>query len=482
MKRNFVLGALFLVLHLIPITIPAAESDDEFLLRLPSLLASVLSPKIQVTPDKVSFGTVTISTAWERTFVISNAGRRTLTITELAGLPYEGFSLPNPPALPLSLAPDESRNITVRFEPTTKGPKLAELVIKSDDPKQPFATAEFSAVAAFFRPFGFHLNPVLLNGPGALRFEKNVHYLRKPQPDDRYFSYFSPDGTRFVQLPLADGLVKSYPTPEDYQRLKGIGDFVVCNIWKSYWDDPVDGPEMRKVIDGCASNGLLLIIRIEDTSRISNHPTPGPTDESWFVTSFEPYVRSLVQYGKGKVFAYQVWNEAWEPSRYLLGPTGQMISNGEYIDHLARVGSVIRSEDPSVDIFNSAMTSIVESQYNSRTKDLLDMDIEDHINIFNFHYFPHGEVSFGEQLKLLELGFLISKDVIITECNHIDPLVTDSDKFNAIMDVRNEVSEVFELRGVMAFAWNAGTADPTLLIWAIKDTPLEDMLYNEYNP
>lgn len=404
-----------------------------------------------------------------------------LTITELAALPYDGFSLPNPPALPLSLAPDESRNITIRFEPTSKGPKLAELVIKSNDPRKPFATAEFSGVATFFRPFGFHLNPVLLNGSNILGFEKSIHYLREPQPGDRYFPYTTHDGTRFVQLPLADGLVKSYPTLEDYQRLKRIGDFVVCNIWKSYWEDPEDGPEMRKVIDGCASNGLLLIIRIEDTSRISNHPNPGPTNEEWFTQSFEPYVRSLAQYGKGKVFAYQVWNEAWESSRYMLGPTGQMISNREYIDHLARVGSVIRSEDPSVDIFNSALTSIVESQYNSRTKDLLNMDIEDHINIFNFHYFPHGEVSFSEQLKLFELGFRISKDVIITESNHIDPLASDIEKFNAIRDVEDEVSEVFELRGVMAFAWNAGTADVTLLHWAIKDTPLEDMLYNEYN-
>ena len=481
LRLLFVTGALFLVLHSVPNTVRADEDDTKFLLRLATLLASAYSPEIQVTPENVAFGTVTIGTAWERTFTISNTGRRALTITSLTALPYEGFSLPDPPALPLSLAPNESRNITVRFEPFSKGPKLAELVIKSDDPKTPFATAEFSGVATYFRPIGFHLNPVLLNGPSVLGFDKNVHYLREPQSGDRYFPYSSPDGTRFVQLPLTDGLVKSYPTLDDYQRLKRIGDFVVCNIWKSYWEDPVDGPEMRKVIDGCASNGLLLIIRLEDTTRISNHPNLGPTDENWFVQSFEPYVRSLVQYGKGKVFAYQVWNEAWEPQRYMLGPTGQMISNREYIDFLARVGSVIRSLDSSVDIFNTALTSIVESQYNSRTKDLVDMDIEDHINIFNFHFYPHGEVDFGEQLKLLELGFLISKDVIVTETNHIDPFASDTEKINAIRDVVDEVSEVFELRGVMAFAWNAGTADVGLLLWAIKDTPLEDMLYNEYN-
>jgi len=118
MKRLLMFGALFLVLHPVQNTVRAIESDDELLVRLPSLLAGALSPKIQVTPNKVSFGTVTIGTAWERTLAISNTGRLMLTITEFAALPYDGFSLPNPPALPLSLAPDESRNITIRFEPT----------------------------------------------------------------------------------------------------------------------------------------------------------------------------------------------------------------------------------------------------------------------------------------------------------------------------------------------------------------------------
>lgn len=331
--------------------------------------------------------------------------------------------------------------------------------------------------------FGFHLNPVLINGTNSQAFSGNPTKSLGSDPDTKYFSYQTPSGIRYLPLPLENGLAKAYPASEDYERIKRIGDFVSCNLWELYWNDPQDGPEMRNIIERCAGNALNLIIRLEDTTRIANHPNAGPTDEEWFVNTFEPYVRSVVRYARGKVFAYQVWNEPWESSagHYMLGPTGELITNQEYIDFLARVRSVIKSEDPGVDVLNAGLCSIVESDFNSRVKDLLDRGIQDYTDIFNFHYYTDGHVSSEDELKLIELDLKIDKDVIITETNHINPYAGAAEKLATITDIRKVVSRWFTLRGMIAFAWNAGTADSELLPWAIKDTALEELLYEEFN-
>ncbi|MBI4775417.1 MAG: hypothetical protein HY788_14810 [Deltaproteobacteria bacterium] len=71
--------------------------------------------------------------------------------------------------------------------------------------------------------------------------------------------------------------------------------------------------------------------------------------------------------------------------------------------------------------------------------------------------------------------------MIITEANHINPEATDAEKLEAIRDIRKVVSRWFNLRGLFAFAWNTGTADSHLVPWAIKDTALEELLYQEFN-
>ncbi len=436
---------------------------------------------VEVSPLGWDFGTINPGAYCERTITLTNNGEDLTTVFELTGLPASGFSLVESPSLPFLIEPGGTVSLRIRFASEQHGRNSANLGIETDDPYNPVQYVSCTGNVRSFNEFGFHLNPVMLNGS----FEGGAY--REPSKSigaasrARFFSYETPVGTRHVKLPLAASLSKAYPTDEDYKRMKAIGDIVVSNIWLSYWDDAGDRPEMEKIIDRCAGYGLLLIVRLEDQSRISNYPTPGPSDDTWFTEVWEPYVRSIVEYGKGKVFAYQVGNEVWEPSRYMLGPTGEKISNGEYIDFLARTRELILSIDPGVDVYNSALTSIVESGYNPRVKDLLDMDIEDYTNIFNFHYFPHGEVDFDEFLKLLELSFYIDDDVIITECNHIDPEASDQDKYEAIMDVMDEVSGLFSLRGTLAFAWNAGTADQTLLPWVIKDTSLEQMLYDHFN-
>ncbi len=329
--------------------------------------------------------------------------------------------------------------------------------------------------------FGFHLNPVLLNSTGSSALGKSLKALAPTDPDAPFFSYSTGLGVRHVQLPLADGLTKAYPTEDDYQRMKRIGDFVISNIWKGYWEDAQDAREMRNVIERCAGNGLYLTIRLEDQTRNSNYAYAAATDETWFVNEFEPYIRSVAQYAKGRAYAYQVWNEAWHPDRYMLGPTGAKITADEYVTFLARVRSILKAEDPDALVLNSGMTSIVESYYNSITKDLLDAGLEDYTDQFNFHYYSDGGVDASTEAKLIEMDMLIDRDVILTECNHIDPTREAEGKLNAIRAIREAIARWFHMKGLFVFCWNAGTADEELLPWAVKGTELEELLYQEFN-
>ncbi|MBI4775416.1 MAG: twin-arginine translocation signal domain-containing protein [Deltaproteobacteria bacterium] len=199
--------------------------------------------------------------------------------------------------------------------------------------------------------FGFHLNPVLINGTGAQSFSGAQIKSLGSDPDTKYFSYETPAGIRYLPLPLENGLTKAYPTQEDYERIKRIGDFVTSNLWELYWNDPQDAQEMRNVIERCAGNALNLIIRLEDTTRIANHPNAGPSDEEWFVNTFEPYVRSVVLYAKGKVFAYQVWNEPNLAREW----GGKPPDAAGYVELLKVCSEAIRAADPEAIIIFSLL-------------------------------------------------------------------------------------------------------------------------------
>lgn len=102
---------------------------------------AVGSPDIVVSPDRVVTNDVAGGDPGvEQTITIRNIGTGTLTIPSggitLTGTDASQFQIVNQPGLPTSIAPDASRTVTVRFNPTSAGPKGAILRVQSDDPDE----------------------------------------------------------------------------------------------------------------------------------------------------------------------------------------------------------------------------------------------------------------------------------------------------------------------------------------------------------
>jgi hypothetical protein len=92
-----------------------------------------------LSPSTVDFGAVRVGGSAERAMegIIRNAGDSVLTITAitLGGTSASEFAL-TPIATPLSIAPGESRSMTIRFSPTSVGAKAATVSFASNA-KQP---------------------------------------------------------------------------------------------------------------------------------------------------------------------------------------------------------------------------------------------------------------------------------------------------------------------------------------------------------
>lgn len=90
-----------------------------------------IAGQIQVSPAALDFGPRIYATSTDLTVTISNIGVTPLQVTGLASN-HDNFDILLP-ALPLSLAPGASRDITVTFVPTAVATWHAQLLITSDD-------------------------------------------------------------------------------------------------------------------------------------------------------------------------------------------------------------------------------------------------------------------------------------------------------------------------------------------------------------
>ncbi|MFC7215330.1 right-handed parallel beta-helix repeat-containing protein [Saliphagus sp. GCM10025334] len=96
-------------------------------------------PDITVVPPTLDFGTQTVGDNELRTVTVENEGNATLSVTDigLAGATRH-FDVVSP--VSFTLAPGDSRDVTVAFEPTSSGTKTATFEISSDDPGEPTVT------------------------------------------------------------------------------------------------------------------------------------------------------------------------------------------------------------------------------------------------------------------------------------------------------------------------------------------------------
>lgn len=102
-----------------------------------ALNGSGVQPDIDVSPGSMNYGDVEITGSSTETFVISNTGGATLSVTSsnITGTNQDEFSITSGGGS-FTLSPGATRNLDVRFNPASTGVKSATLRIASDDPDE----------------------------------------------------------------------------------------------------------------------------------------------------------------------------------------------------------------------------------------------------------------------------------------------------------------------------------------------------------
>jgi hypothetical protein len=113
-----------------PITLAVGASGDSVQI---SITATTPRPEISVSPGSLPFGSVSVGEQSDLAVNIKNVGNIDLSVSSL-DVGSGSYSLVDPPGLPVSLPPDASANVTVRFMPLTKGSLPGTLTIGSNDP------------------------------------------------------------------------------------------------------------------------------------------------------------------------------------------------------------------------------------------------------------------------------------------------------------------------------------------------------------
>src|SRR5262245_33233671 len=90
---------------------------------------------IRVT-GSTAFGNICAETLAEKTVSVNNVGACNLAVTGASLPACPDFTLVNNP-FPATVSPDSHVDLTIRFTPTSDGPKACNLVISSDDPDRP---------------------------------------------------------------------------------------------------------------------------------------------------------------------------------------------------------------------------------------------------------------------------------------------------------------------------------------------------------
>jgi hypothetical protein len=121
------------------------------------------NPVIVVNPTTLDFGTVRSLATLPVT--ISNNGATDLQITAISD-PSAPFSIVDKPSLPLTIAPNQSRQITVRFTPTAAQAFASSFTISSNDPLTPFVTVNVRGTGSINPVPNISITTSLIDFPG----------------------------------------------------------------------------------------------------------------------------------------------------------------------------------------------------------------------------------------------------------------------------------------------------------------------------
>ncbi len=128
---------------------PGQQSFIEWqVLELPAATFFALEPDIRLDPSELAFAPTSAGAYTDLTFDICNVGEVDLLVhsLEFVGLSKSAYSLPSPPAVPLTIgALTGRRSLTVRFAPASSlDYNYAKLAIGSNDPDEPVAELTLS--------------------------------------------------------------------------------------------------------------------------------------------------------------------------------------------------------------------------------------------------------------------------------------------------------------------------------------------------
>jgi len=105
---------------------------------------TLVAPRISLSSGTLDFGRVALQSVAGLNLQISNTGNSELIINSLA---FTGSQFSTSETMPISIAANSSRNITVNFAPTAKGVLNSQLYVSSNDPDQAALTVSLQAVA-----------------------------------------------------------------------------------------------------------------------------------------------------------------------------------------------------------------------------------------------------------------------------------------------------------------------------------------------
>ena len=122
-------------------------------------------PVINVNPESIDFGTVRVTQSSTRTVTLSNAGGTDLVIGNISDATGP-FSIVNKPALPLTLAPAASMDLSVRFTPVSVGTVGGLFAISSNDPQRPLVAVNLTGVGTGLPVPDLTITPSFIDFPG----------------------------------------------------------------------------------------------------------------------------------------------------------------------------------------------------------------------------------------------------------------------------------------------------------------------------
>jgi len=128
LKVTFIPDSLKIYSAELAILSDAVEPNDEIII---SITGKGIAPVISASADTLDFGKVEIGSSDTLKFFIRNIGTADLTVSNVSS--YLPFSIPLA-TFPLQIEPEDSLQILITFEPTTRGATTKKIIILSDDP------------------------------------------------------------------------------------------------------------------------------------------------------------------------------------------------------------------------------------------------------------------------------------------------------------------------------------------------------------